>query len=85
MRNARKRKIRISLQCYTYKYDKSTNKRIKVHKESFEHLWEANMNAKRMNRNKSDQIKKLKAYKCPLCDKYHVGRTDEFLWNKLHK
>lgn len=68
--------------CSTNKMENGILKEVK--KKAFETLDDAIEQARKMNSN-GQQIHKVIAYKCPLCHKYHVGRSKKELTDKDRK
>jgi hypothetical protein len=69
------------MECLTISGYKKSGEAVKKNKKKHETFASANIEANRINLKKSVFIKR-EAYKCNLCEKYHVGTTFEMLKNK---
>jgi hypothetical protein len=69
------------MECLTISRYKKNGDAVKKNKKKHETFASANVEANRINSKISVFIKRV-AYKCNLCEKYHVGTTFEMLKNK---
>jgi len=67
---------------YKYEYNPLTRQEIRIPKRAYNSFRDALVTCKRVNK-EDKQFRAARAYKCPTCGKYHLGRVGTINFNKI--